>query len=135
MRSNRPPIPPAPSQALEICTSEATPCGETVKVVTALEPVSDSVRTRPRFGLGDLRPVLAGAPARRQRVPEDRTGAHATGLDPEVRERRGQEPRMVLAHVRDIAVDHIGWCLNRALSRDRNPCHEAFLSRKGDVLT
>src|SRR5256886_11351952 len=64
-----------------------------------------------RFGLGDLRPVLAGAPARRQLVPQDRTGAHATGLDPEVRERRGQEPWMVLAHVRDIAVDRIGWCL------------------------
>ena len=50
MRSNRPPIPPAPSQALEICTSEAAPCGETVKVVTALEPVSDSVRIRPGSG-------------------------------------------------------------------------------------
>jgi hypothetical protein len=42
---------------------------------------------------------------------------------------------MVLVHVRDIAVDRIGWCLNRALSRDRNPCHEAFLSRTGDGLT
>ena len=28
MRSNRPPIPPAPSQVLEICTSETAPCGE-----------------------------------------------------------------------------------------------------------
>jgi hypothetical protein len=92
MRSNGPPIPPAPSQVPEICTSEAGPCGETVKVVTALEPVSDSVKDPARFGLGDLRPVLAGAPARRQLVPQDRAGAHATGLDPEVRERRGQEP-------------------------------------------
>src|SRR5215475_11160644 len=50
MRSNRPPIPPAPSQVVEICTSEAAPCGETVKVVTVLERVSDSVRTRPGSG-------------------------------------------------------------------------------------
>lgn len=39
--------PPAPFQAVEIRTSEAAPCGETVNVVTALEPVSDSVRIRP----------------------------------------------------------------------------------------
>ncbi len=45
MRSNGPPIPPAPSQAVEICTIDAPPCGETVNVVTALETVSDSVRT------------------------------------------------------------------------------------------
>lgn len=42
IRSNKPPIPPAPSQVVEIRTSEAAPCGETVNVVTALEPVSDS---------------------------------------------------------------------------------------------
>jgi hypothetical protein len=50
MRSNRPPIPPAPSQAVEICTIDAPPCGETVNVVTALESVSDSVRIRPGSG-------------------------------------------------------------------------------------
>ena len=42
MRSNRPPIPPAPSQAVEICTIDAPPCGETVNVVTALEPARRS---------------------------------------------------------------------------------------------
>jgi hypothetical protein len=47
MRSKKPPIPCAPSQAVEICTSDAPPCGETVNVVTALELVSDSVRTPP----------------------------------------------------------------------------------------
>jgi hypothetical protein len=46
MRSNTPPIPPAPSQLVEIRTSDSAPCGETVKVVTLLEFVSDSVRTR-----------------------------------------------------------------------------------------
>src|SRR5215471_19015876 len=54
MRSNSPPIPPAPSQVVEICTREAAPCGETVKVVTLLEPVSDSVRTRPGSGSATL---------------------------------------------------------------------------------
>jgi hypothetical protein len=84
MRSNRPPIPPAPSQVPEICTSEAGPCGETVKVVTALEPVSDSVRTRPGSGSAILVRHSRVRPPARQLVPQDRAGAHATGLDPEV---------------------------------------------------
>ena len=50
IRSNKPPIPPAPSQVVEIRTSEALPCGVTVNVVTELEPVSDSVRIRPGSG-------------------------------------------------------------------------------------
>src|SRR6266853_1793954 len=49
-RSNRPPIPPAPSQVVQIRTSDARPRGATVVVVTRLEPVSDSVRTRPGPG-------------------------------------------------------------------------------------
>jgi hypothetical protein len=48
------------------------PCGVTVVVVTRLEPVSDSVRTRPGSGVSDLHPVLAGAPAGRHREPRDR---------------------------------------------------------------
>jgi len=41
MRSNTPPIPPAPSQLVEIRTSDAAPRGQTVNVVTLLEFVSD----------------------------------------------------------------------------------------------
>src|SRR5215469_1986993 len=123
MRSNTPPIPPAPSQLVEIRTSDAAPCGETVNVVTLLEFVSDSVRTRPGSGLGDLRPELAGAPARRHLVMQDRARAHATRLDPEVRKRRRQEPRMVLTHVCDVAVDRLGGRIHRALSGDHDPCH------------
>src|SRR5437660_10767741 len=48
--SKKPPIPPAPSQVVEICTSEAPSRGVTVAVVTRLDPVSDSVMTRPGSG-------------------------------------------------------------------------------------
>ena len=54
VRSQKPPIPPAPSQVVEICTSEAPSRGVTVVVVTRLEPVSDSVRTRPGSGSSTL---------------------------------------------------------------------------------
>ena len=47
VRSKKPPIPPAPFHVVETCTSDALPRGVTVVVVTRLEPVSDSVRTRP----------------------------------------------------------------------------------------
>src|SRR5215469_16993468 len=50
IRSKKPPTPLAPSQAVEICTTDASPRGETVNVVTALELMSDSVRTRPGSG-------------------------------------------------------------------------------------
>jgi hypothetical protein len=43
-------MPPAPSQAVEIRTSDAPPCAETVNVVTAVEFISDSVSTRPGSG-------------------------------------------------------------------------------------
>src|SRR6266702_76089 len=52
--SKKPPIPPAPSQVVEICTSEALSRGVTVVVVTRLEPVSDSVMTRPGSGSSTL---------------------------------------------------------------------------------
>lgn len=50
VRSKSPPIPPEPSQLVEIRTSEAASRGETVNVVMALELVSDSVRIRPGSG-------------------------------------------------------------------------------------
>src|SRR6266516_1919008 len=50
IRSKKPPIPPAPSQVVEMFTSDPPSPGETVVVVTMLEPVSDSVRTRPGSG-------------------------------------------------------------------------------------
>src|SRR6266480_6507475 len=107
MRSNRPPIPPAPSQALEICTSEAAPRGETVKVVTLLERVSDSVRILPGSGSATfvrysrVRPPAVSlyrmtVPAP---IPPDSTWKSENA--------RGQETRMVFAHVRDIAVDRL----------------------------
>src|ERR1700722_20990087 len=49
-RSKKPPIPPAPCQVVEIVTRDLPPWGVTVVVVTRLEPVSDSVRTRPGSG-------------------------------------------------------------------------------------
>src|ERR1035438_1096390 len=49
-RSKKPPIPPAPSQVVEIRTRDTLPCGVTVVLVTRLEPVSDSVRMRPGSG-------------------------------------------------------------------------------------
>src|SRR5262249_42643287 len=160
MRSNRPPIPPAPSHAEEIRTKDPPSRAETVGVVTMLEPVSDSVMTRPpplpaksvphkapapprgacrrcalagagtglghappRFGLGDLHPVLAGAAARRHLEPRDRAGTHAAGLHPEVGKRRWQETRMVLAHVRHIAVDRLRRRIHHALDRGNDPRH------------
>jgi hypothetical protein len=45
------------------------------------------------------------------------------GLDLEIRERRGQETRVVVAHVRDIAVDGLRGRSYRALSRSI-PCPE-----------
>src|ERR1035437_726509 len=49
-RSKKPPAPPAPSQVVEISTRDVPPSGVTVKLVTRLEFVSDSVRTRPGSG-------------------------------------------------------------------------------------
>src|ERR1017187_1039057 len=49
-RSKKPPTPPAPSQVVEISTRDVPPSGVTVKLVTRLEFVSDSVRTRPGSG-------------------------------------------------------------------------------------
>jgi len=40
---------------------------------------------------------------------------------------------MVLAHVRDVAVDRIGWCLNRAFGGDRNSCHAGFSITAGET--
>src|SRR5580692_11965101 len=49
-RSKNPPAPAAPSQVVEIRTRDALPSGVTVVVVTRLEFVSDSTRTRPGSG-------------------------------------------------------------------------------------
>jgi hypothetical protein len=43
-------MPPGPSRAVEIRTSDAPLCGETANVATALESMSDSVSTRPGSG-------------------------------------------------------------------------------------
>jgi hypothetical protein len=82
MSSNTPPIPPAPSQAVEICTIDAPPRGETVNVVTALEPVSDSVRTRPGSGSATSSGT-PGTPACPHFELPDRASTHATGFHPE----------------------------------------------------
>jgi hypothetical protein len=37
---------------------------------------------------------------------------------------------VLLAHVCDVAVDRIGWRLNRAFGGDHNSCHAALLSRQ-----
>src|ERR1039458_6513804 len=49
-RSKKPPIPPAPGQVVAIRTRDLASWGVTVVVVTRLEAVSDSVRTRPGSG-------------------------------------------------------------------------------------
>jgi hypothetical protein len=54
VRSKKPPIPPAPFHVVEMCTSDVPSCGATVVVVTRLEAVSDSVRTRPGWGSSTL---------------------------------------------------------------------------------
>jgi hypothetical protein len=123
-RSKKPPIPPAPCHMVEIWTRDTLPCGVTVVFVTRLEPVSDAAW----LGLSDLHPVLASAPAGRHREPRDRARSDAAGLDLEVRERRRQETRMVLAHVRDIPIDGVGGRIHRPLSGDENRCHPACLS-------
>src|ERR1700730_17437443 len=54
VRSKEPPIPPAPFHVVEMCTDDALSRGVTVVVVIRLEPVSDSVRTRPGSGSSTL---------------------------------------------------------------------------------
>ena len=60
------------------------------------------------LGLGDLHPSLAGPSSHVQLEAGDRSRADAAGFDGEVRERRRKEARMVLTHVRDVAVDSFG---------------------------
>jgi len=128
VRSKSPPIPPEPSQLVEIRTSEAASCGETVNVVMALELVSDSVRIRPGSGSAttvrysrvrppavSLKRVTVPAP-----TPPDSTRKSENA--------GGKEPRMVLAHIRDVAVDRIRQRVHRALSGSHNLRHEVFLS-------
>ena len=91
-------MPPAPSHTVEICTREAVPCGVTVNVVTRLEPASDSVITRPGSGSATvIRYSRARPPAvtvKRVTVPAPTPPASSCA---EVRERRRQEVRVVLA--------------------------------------
>jgi ribosomal protein L27 len=75
------------------------------------------------YGLLHPHPVLAGASARGHREPRDRASTHTTGFHPEIRERRRQETRVVIAHVRDIAVDHIGRRIDHAISGDHDFPH------------
>src|SRR5271165_4198946 len=62
--SDKPPVPPAPSQAVEIRPSDPPP-GKTVNVVTALEFMPDSVRTRPGSGPATWQAGLCGRPGYR----------------------------------------------------------------------
>ena len=50
--------------------------------------MSDSVRTRPGFGLGDPHPILAGTPRSGDLKARDRAVAHAAGFDFELTKRR-----------------------------------------------
>jgi len=106
-------MPPAPSQTVEIRTTDAPPRGETVNVVTALVGLGEDPV---RFGLGDLHPVVAGAPAGRYLESRNRVGPNTTGLDLEVRARRRQETRMVVTHVREIEIDPVRRRIHHGLS-------------------
>src|SRR5450759_3486064 len=84
------------------------------------------------LGFGDLHPVLAAPPARGHFEARparghfearDRPGAHATGLDLKVRERRRQEARMMLAHVSEVAVDRLGGRVHPPFGRDMDGSH------------
>src|SRR5689334_8617008 len=76
-----------------------------------------------RFRLVHLHPVLAGPTARGHREPRDGAGPRAAGFHPEIREGRGQETRVMIAHVRDIAVDRIRRRIDHAFGADHDFPH------------
>jgi hypothetical protein len=67
---------------------------------------ADSVRIRPGSGSAATFRYSGVRPPAVILKACDRAGAQATGLDPEVPKRRGQQPRMVVAHVRGPQVRH-----------------------------
>jgi hypothetical protein len=72
IRSKDAPVPPVRSRAMEICTNEVAFRGETVVVVTRLEPVADSVQDPAPVQARPPHPVLADTSARGHREPRDR---------------------------------------------------------------
>jgi hypothetical protein len=78
------------------------------------------------FRLVHPHPVLAGTSARGDLEPRDGASTHAAGFHLEIRERRRQETRVVIAHVRDIAVDRIGRCIDRTLGGDNDSRHASL---------
>ena len=94
-------------------TRDEVPSASTVKVVTRLEPVSDSVMTLSWLRLVHRHPVGACAPPGRERETGDGARANSTRLDLEVREFRRQEAVVVLAGIGEVLIDHLGRCLDR----------------------
>ena len=103
-------------------------------MVTALEPVSDSVRIRPGPGSANfirysrVRPpaVIVNRVIVPMPMPSDSTGSG---------KRRRQEMRVVLAHVRDIAVNHVRRRIHLMLSGDQHLCHVGLSITAPGTLT